>query len=290
MNQPTILGHEISGVVESCGNDTNLKPGDRVVSLHWAQYDGEAFPSPFQHKQGMKTFLGLTCNGGYSEYLTTHETAFVKVPSYKNWSPIHAAPVMSTFGTVWQGAIVRGQLKSNEKVLVTGASGGVGSAAITIASKFGCNVIGTTSSIEKKSNYIKSLGAFDVFDSTIPFSKQIGSTCDMVIECVGAPTFIESLKCLKPGGRLILIGNVTNSTSPLPLGMCIVKSLSIIGTDSIESNQLVHLFNWLTENSIKPEIYQTIPFDLNSLQEAHNLLENRAINGRIVMDINSSIW
>lgn len=291
MNQPTVLGHEISGVVESCdSNTTNLKPGDRVVSLHWAQYDGEAFPSPFQHKEAMKTFLGLTCNGGYSEYITTHETAFVKVPTYECWSAIHAAPVMSTFGTVWQGAVVRGELKSNEKVLITGASGGVGSAAITIASKLGCNVFGTTSSIDKKSNYIKSLGATEVIDATIPFSKKYGSTFDMVIECVGAPTFNESLKCLKPGGRLILIGNVTNSTVPLPLGMCIVKSLSVIGTDSIESNELITLFNWLTENSIRPEIYQTIPFDLTSLQEAHNLLENKAVQGRIIMDINSTNW
>lgn len=290
MNQPTVLGHEISGIVENCATDTNLKPGDRVVSLHWAQFDGQAFPSPFQHKEGMKTFLGLTCDGGYSEYITAHETAFVKVPSHEKWSAIHAAPVMSTFGTVWQGAIVRGQLKSNERVLVTGASGGVGSAAVTLATKFGCHVIGTTSSIDKKTNYIKSLGASEVIDSSIPFSKTIGSSCDMVIECVGAPTFSESLRCLKPGGRLILIGNVTNSTAPLPLGMCIVKSLSVIGTDSIESNELTKLFHWLTENNIRPEIYQTIPFDVTAVQQAHTLLEERGIQGRIVMDIQSGIW
>lgn len=290
MNQPTVLGHEISGVVESAAPDSKFQPGDRVVSLHWAQLDGEAFPSPFQHKEGMKTFLGLTCNGGYGEYLTTHETAFVKVPSPEKWSAITAAPVMSTFGTVWQGAVVRGQLKPEEKVLVTGASGGVGSAAVRIARNFGCHVIGATSSIVQKQNYIQSLGASEVVDSTTPFSKSIGSSCDMVIECVGAPTFSESLRCLKPGGRLILIGNVTNSTAPLPLGMCIVKSLSVIGTDSIESNELVGLFDWLAARSMRPEIYQTIPFDVTALQEAHHLLENKGIHGRIVMDVNSKIW
>lgn len=290
MNRPTVLGHEIAGVVESVGPDSGFEVGDHVVSLHWAQYHGEAFPSPFQHKQGMKTFLGLTCDGGYSDYVTTHETAFVKVPSPSSWTPIHAAPVMSTFGTVWQGAMVRGQLQSHERVLVTGTSGGVGSAAVTLASKFGCHVIGTTSARMNKENYIKSLGAQEVIDSTTPFSKTVGGSCDMVIECVGAPTFTESLKCLKPGGRLILIGNVTNSTAPLPLGLCIVKSLNVIGTDSIEAHELTTLFNWLTEHSVKPEIHEVVSLDEESITRAHHLLEKRAVTGRVVIDVNAKIW
>jgi acryloyl-coenzyme A reductase len=291
MNQPTVLGHEIAGVVESVGPDSKFEIGDRVVSLHWAQYHGEAFPSPFQHKKGMKTFLGLTCDGGYSDFVTTHETAFVKVPSPSSWTPVHAAPVMSTFGTVWQGAMVRGQLQSHERVLVTGASGGVGSAAVTLASKFGCHVIGTTSSPMNKENYIKSLGAQEVLDSTTPFSKTaVASSCDMVIECVGAPTFTESLKCLKPGGRLILIGNVTNATAPLPLGLCIVKSLNVIGTDSIEADELTTLFHWLTEHSVKPEIHEVVSLDEQSIARAHHLLEKRGVTGRVVIDVNAKIW
>jgi acryloyl-coenzyme A reductase len=291
MNQPTVLGHEIAGVVDAVGPNSAFQVGDRVVSLHWAQYDGEAFPSPFQHRQGMKTFLGLTCDGGYADSVTTHETAFVKIPSPSLWSAIHAAPVMSTFGTVWQGAIVRGKLQPNEKVLVTGASGGVGSAAVTLLSRYGCHVIGTTSSLQNKANYITSLGAKEVVDSTISFSKTIASgPCDMVIECVGAPTFSESLKCLKPGGRLILIGNVTNTSASLPLGLCIVKSLSVIGTDSIEPHELVSLFDWLTENSLRPEIQQVLPLEEKSLCEAHELLEKRGVTGRLVIDINANIW
>jgi acryloyl-coenzyme A reductase len=291
MNQPTVLGHEIAGIVESVGLDSTLQPGDHVVSLHWAQYNGKGFPSPFHDKNAMKTFLGLTTDGGYADYITTHETAFVKVPSYQSWSAIDAAPVMSTFGTVWQGAMIRGQLKSNERVLVTGASGGVGSAAVVLASKFGCEVVGTTSSLRKKS-YITSLGAKEVVDSTIPFSKlpSLRESCDMVIECVGAPTMPEAMRCLKPGGRLILIGNVNNSSVSLPLGMCIVKSLSVIGTDSIEAHELVKLFDWLTLQNVRPTIQEVITLDEESLNRAHESLENKAVNGRIVIDINSQIW
>jgi acryloyl-coenzyme A reductase len=186
--------------------------------------------------------------------------------------------------------MVRGSLRSHEKVLVTGASGGVGSAAVALTSRYGCEVIATTGSLESKANYIASLGAKAVVDSTLPFSKKIGSSCDMVIECVGAPTFSESLKCLKPGGRLILIGNVTNASAPLPLGLCIVKSLSVIGTDSIEAHELSSLFQWLSDRSLRPEIQQVLSLDEKSLCEAHELLEKRRVTGRLVIDVNAKIW
>lgn len=287
MNKPTVLGHEVAGVVECAASDSKLKAGDRVVSLHWGQYDGEAWPSPFLHKKAMQSFLGLTCNGGYSDYMTAHDSVFVKVPSPARWTAIHAAPVMSTFGTVWQGAVIRGCLSRNERVLVTGAAGGVGSSAVSIASRLGAYVIGATGNVAKKQDFIKSLGASEVVTSDSNFSKSIGGV-DMVIECVGAPTFSESLRTLKPGGRLILIGNVTNANVQLPLGLCIVKSLSVIGTDSIEAKELPKLFDWLDQEKLRPTVDRVLP--LEEAAEAHRLVEERIISGRIVLDVNSGIW
>ena len=293
MNQPTVLGHEFSGIVQRCGKHTkNLKVGDRVVSLHWAQYDNEAFPAPFMHKDAMKTFLGLTCDGGYQDYVTTHETAFVKVPNPTFFNSVEAVPVMSTFGTVWQGAVVRGGLKEGERVLVTGASGGVGSAAVSLASKLGCYVIGTTGNPDRNRQYLESQGANEVIAAEKGFSKKVsksaGGPVDMVIENVGAPTFTDSLRCLKPGGRLVLIGNVTNENAQLPLGLCILNSLNIIGTDSIQSNELATLFSWLEENNLKPAIDKILP--LEDAAKAHELLENRQVNGRVVLDVNALMW
>ena len=260
MNQPTILGHEVAGVVEQVDESTAATPalqvGDKVVSLHWAQHVGadRAWPSPFMDKAAMQTFIGLTVDGGYSEYMTTHASAFVKVPDANLWSGIEAAPVMSTFGTVWQGAVVRGELKGHETVLVSGASGGVGSSAVTLAKRLGCYTIGTTGNMSRNKEYIMGLGADATVHATAGFSKQVlqltGGGVDMVIENVGAPTFTDSLRCLKPGGRLVLIGNVTNESAPLPLGLCIVKSLNIIGTDSIEAGELATLFRWLNKEQL----------------------------------------
>jgi NADPH:quinone reductase-like Zn-dependent oxidoreductase len=290
MNKPTVLGHEFSGVVEAVGPGCSLRPGDRVVSLHWAQLGGAAFPSPFERKDSMKTFLGLTCDGGYEEFVTTHETAFVKVPNPQKFTAIEAAPVMSTFGTVWQGCVVRGKLQKGERVLVTGAAGGVGGSAVAMLKKLGAHVIGATGDVPGKGDYIRSLGADEVIDSKLGFSKLVSQQngVDMAVECVGAPTFTDSLRSLKPGGRLVLIGNVTNASVSLPLGLCIVKSLSVIGTDSIESKELEKLFVWLDSNGVKPRIDRVLP--LEQAAEAHRQLEQRRVVGRIVLDVNSGIW
>ena len=146
MQQPTVLGHEFAGVVESVGDDVeHLVPGDRVVSLHWAQDLG--WPAPFDSKAAMDTFLGLTCNGGYAEYCVTHHSAFVKIPaSCSNWTPNEAASIVSTFGTVYQGVMktaglardVHGNEAERRRVVVTGAGGGVGSAASTFQRALAC--------------------------------------------------------------------------------------------------------------------------------------------------------
>ena len=173
-------------------------------------------------------------------------------------------------------------------VLVTGAAGGVGGAAVAIAARLGCHVIGVTGNVEAKSSYIKSLGCDDVIDSAPGFSKQVKEGVDMVIECVGAPTFTDSLRCLKPGGRLVLVGNVTNASVQLPLGLCIVKSLNIIGTDSIEAEELRKLFLWLEEEGLRPTVDRVL--QLEDVATAHQLLEERQVKGRIVLDINKNIW
>ncbi len=64
----------------------------------------------------MQTFIGLTTEGGYAEYCATHHTAFVKVDDAKAWSAVDASCVVSTYGTVWEGALIRGQLQPGETV------------------------------------------------------------------------------------------------------------------------------------------------------------------------------
>ena len=140
---------------------------------------------------------------------------------------------------MWQGAVTRAGLRSGETVLVTGASGGVGSAAVQLCKRMGCKVLAVTSSEEKR-EFITRLGpdavivAPSVGERGPQFNQHPLVKADpptVVIECTGGPTFQASLRSLQADGRMVLVGNVDNSTAQLPLGLCILKSLSVVGSD-----------------------------------------------------------
>ncbi len=81
----------------------------------------------------------------------------------------------------------------------------------------------------------------------------------------------------------VLIGNVTNTTFPLPLGLCIVKSLSVIGTDSCEAREVVHLMEWMHQRGLKPHVDRVL--SLADAAEAHRLVEGRQVEGRVVLAV-----
>jgi acryloyl-coenzyme A reductase len=292
-----VLGHEIAGTVVEVARqgqeEHGLAPGDRVVSLHWSQK--EAWPSPLQRGAGVvASMLGISCDGGYADYCTADSGAFVKVPNPSKWTAIEAAPVMSTYGTVWQGAHERASLTGNDDLLVTGSSGGVGTAAVQLGKLLGCHVTGVTSN-PNKVDYVRSLGADKVIvlDSKGQFSrsdtvKEMGGY-DVCIECVGSPTFEQALRSLRPEGRLVLVGNVDNATAPLPLGLCILNSLSVVGSDSISAKALKGLFQLLDEHpNVRPRIDRVLP--LEKAMEAHDLLERKAVTGRVVLQVSQDNW
>lgn len=284
MQRPTILGHEIAGVVVAVGPTAKgLAVGDRVASLHWAACG--TCPSCMRGQTtecfAPQDFLGLTANGGYAEYVVAREPAFVRIPG--TWSAVDAASVACTFGTVWHGAVVRGGLAPGEAVLVTGASGGVGSAAVRIAAKLGCHVTALTSSAAKEP-YLRSIGAHEVLlTSDTKALKSATGRVDMAIECVGAPTFDLALRRLRTGGRLVLIGNVTVGTTPLRLGGAIINSHSIIGTDSCTAPELQQVFAFMARTGITPDIATVLP--LADAPKAHELLAQRQVQGRVVLRV-----
>ena len=93
----------------------------------------------------------------------------------------------------------------------------------------------------------------------------------------------EVLKSLKPEGRLVLVGNVSNAAVPLPLGLCILNSLSIVGSDSIESQELCALFDFMTKHDLRPPIDRVLP--LEDAMVAHRMLERGDTTGRVVLRV-----
>lgn len=302
-----VLGHELAGTVVATGAPIAgrglppLSVGDRVVSLHWSQ--DEAWPSPLAPGGVVPSMLGISMDGGYSEYCTLPAGALVAVPRPEAWSAVEAAPVMSTYGTVWQGAMVRGRLQCGERVLVTGASGGVGTAAVQLAKAYGCHVTGVTSS-RGKEPHVWAAGADEVI--VLPeIATDGGASASalakhdavrrsggfaLCIECTGQPTFLPALRALQPEGRLVLVGNVNNSVVSLPLGLCILNSLAVIGSDSVRAQELEALFRFLDDQVVplRPAIDCVLPLDGAVL--AHKTLEARGASGRIVLKLSDDNW
>jgi NADPH:quinone reductase-like Zn-dependent oxidoreductase len=286
---PKVLGHEVCGTVAAVGDGagaSGLRVGQRVVSLHWSQDEG--WPSPLLSGVGGKpvtSFLGLTLDGGYAEWMLVPFGALVAVPdTMRGWDATELAPVMSTYGTVWQGAVVRAGLRAGERVLVTGASGGVGSASVGLLKALGCHVVAQTSS-ESKRAFVESLGPDAVVVGAAKLNQHpaLSGGVDVVVECTGEPTFEGSLRSLKPEGRLVLVGNTTNAKASLPLGLVILNSLKVIGSDSISATALSQLLAFLVEHDLRPKIDQVLP--LEAAAAAHERLEAKAVRGRIVLRV-----
>jgi len=286
----SILGHEIAATVLEPSDD--FDKGDRVVSVHWDQ--DEAWPSPLTSEGPVKSFLGLTTDGGYQEFACLPRGALVKLPEsvVERWNAIEASAVMSTFGTVFMGAVERGRLQKGDSVVITGASGGVGSAAVQLCKAIGCKVFAVSSSKGKRA-FLESLGADMAICGEEKFNKIIenetnGRGVDLAIECTGAPTFQTALRSLRPEGVLVLVGNTTNAVAEMPVGYVILKSLRVIGSDSITREALLDLFQLLTEKNMRPRIDSVI--SLTDIPEAHRRLEAKQVSGRIVAKFEGSEW
>ena len=106
---------------------------------------------------------------------------------------------------------------------------------------------------------------------------------DAVLELVGAPTFRSSFLCLKPTGTLVLVGNVTASTIPLPLGRMILQETKVVGSSGSTKEDLEEVFRMVQEGNLRPIVYREIPLSVEGVEEAHRLLQSKSVLGRVVL-------
>lgn len=280
IKKDTVLGHEFAGTVAAVGAGaaSQYAVGAKVASLHWDQ--NAAWPSPLTADGAVDSMFGLTCHGGYAEYCLANPGALVQAAPHVSLG--EASCVVSTFGTVWCAAVTRGRLKSGERILVTGASGGVGVSAVRLAKSLGCVTTAVTTNANKK-DFLLSLGADHVVIADAS-GKYKAPPQDMVIECVGGPTFPSSLRSVTPGGRLVLVGNVNNAKVEVPLGFCILNSVSIIGSDSIHRDDYhAGLLPHLEKHGLRPAVDREV--GLEEAPAIHTVLEQRGAKGRVILRI-----
>jgi NADPH2:quinone reductase len=265
---PFIPGMEAAGTVSAVGSQvSHVKPGDRVVAL--------------------------TGTGAYAQQVACHESCAFIIPATISLSEAAALPV--AYGTAHYALKQRAQLKAGETLLVLGAAGGTGLAAVQIGHAMGATVIAACSTDEKLAT-AKAHGA----SHTINYQQQdlktelkkltAGNGIDVVYDPVGGAAFDACTRCMAWNGRLLVIGFAAGKIPAFPTNLALVKGYSVVGVfwgefskrePVIYADNMRELFGWVANHSFKPVIDSELP--LSAAVIALKKITQRAVQGKIIL-------
>lgn len=283
---PTVLGHEIAGTVERAGElVANFKPGDRVALLQrqpcgLCRSCGSGRENLCRSGAG---FYGEEITGGYAEYVVACDRNAVLLPP---GIPFHVGAVLSCAVGTGFHALLRARLHPGEAVVITAASGGVGINTVQIAKLMGLTSFAITTSAAKKDE-LRKAGADEVIvTSDGTFHDRVraatgGEGAAAVIEIAGAPTFASSIRSVRAGGRVVLVGNVAPGRVAFNPAVSILKEIEFIGSGHAVLSDLREVINLVENQRLAPPIAATLP--LTEAASAHRMLERRSAIGRYVL-------
>lgn len=234
-------------------------------------------------------FLGDDRDGGYAEYVVVPQEAVVELPD--GLDLLDAAVVNCTLGTAYHAVITRGRFTAGETVVVTGASGGVGIHAVKLLAHLGVTCLAVTSR-EDKVDMLRGFGAAEVIVTPdLDFARGVrdltgGARADGILEIVGARSLNESLRAVRDGGRVVVLGNVDGGTTSLKPALLILRELSILGTRSATKGELSTVLELVSSGQISVEVGGVFP--LHEGAQAHTAMEQGQIQGRAVLAVESS--
>jgi NADPH:quinone reductase-like Zn-dependent oxidoreductase len=255
------LGADVAGVVETVGRSvTQFKPGDAVYGL---------------------------CQGAFGEYVCTAESKLVKKPDGMTFEQAASIPIAGL--TALQSLRDKGKIQPGQRVLVNGASGGVGTFGVQIAKAFGANVTGVTST--RNVELVRSIGADDVIDYTKQDFTKGTQRFDLILDCVGNHSFSEYCRVLNPGGKIIGAGGKTDNWMLEPIGRMIstaVQSLFVSQKQvsifaKMNQADLLAINELLTSGKVTPVIDRR--YELDDLPEGMRYLEEGHARGKVVIVI-----
>ncbi len=284
---PHINGSDIAGDVAEVGSYVeSVKRGARVLLApmvfcnHCAQCTAgqQSFCREF-------SVLGYGNDGGNAEYIAVSEVNVIAIPEGLSYD--QAASVPLVFLTAWHMLVTRAQIKAGQTVLVLGGGSGVGSAAIQICKMLGATVIATAGD-EPKLAKARELGA----DHTINHYKQkiaeevrrITSKAgvDIVFEHVGAATWDDSVRSLRPGGTLVTCGATTGPEAKFDIRVLFSRQLSFLGSYMGTMDDLHEVLKHVFSGRLKPVVDRVFP--LSEARAAHERLEKSEQFGKIVLN------
>ncbi|MFB6282350.1 MAG: zinc-binding dehydrogenase [Halobacteria archaeon] len=286
LDLPHIPGSDAAGVVSEVGEDVSrFSEGDHVavsagVSCGDCEFcrDGENSMCVNYH------LLGEHVDGVHAELAAVPEDCLVPVPDDVPWEVAGSATL--AFQTAWRMLIDRAELDPGEKILVLGASGGVGHAAAQIADYAGAEVYATGGSEEKLEAAVADGADHVVNYEERDFSDWIREETDkrgvdVVVDHVGAETWQDSLKSLAKGGRLVTCGATTGGSPETDINRIFWNQLEVIGSTMATPGEVDDVMELVWDGELEPRVRKVLP--MSDLAEAHALLEDREGYGKVVV-------
>jgi NADPH2:quinone reductase len=267
---PYVPGMEAAGRIDATGDRVNLDEGDRVVA----------------------TLPG----GGYAEYALADPQALFPIPEGMSFDEAAGFPVQ--FLTAHGCLFGWGDLEEGERVLIQAAAGGVGTAAVQLASQAGAEVFGTASTAEKL-DLASDLGCDHPINYTeTDFVEEVdeitdGEGVDLVLDGVGGDVFHESLDALTPFGRIVTYGAASGDTASVDTGRLLFENKSVIGYHLGRARTedpgrvleaVPELTGSLTGGDMEVVVGESFP--LEDAAEAHDYIEDRQSSGKVVLHPN----
>jgi NADPH:quinone reductase-like Zn-dependent oxidoreductase len=282
---PHIGGADIAGTVDEIGKDVSgVRAGDRVVvDPSWSCGECEWCARGEQSACASYRIIGEHTQGGFAEYVVVPAANLLAVPDGYPLERAAAAPPV--FLTAWRGLMTRARLAAGQTVLITGASGGVATAAIQIARHAGAQVFAVTTAdnVEK----VRALGADVVYArDQVEYSKQVWADTgkrgvDVIFDSVGEAMWRGNVRAAARRGRIVVYGATTGPRLETDARLLFWKQLEVIGTTMSNRREFAEVMALVFAGVLQPVIDVTWP--LERVREAHERLEAGEQFGKIVL-------
>ncbi|WP_335342975.1 alcohol dehydrogenase family protein [Sedimenticola selenatireducens] len=270
---PRIQGADVCGKVVAVGEqvDTSLLNERVLVEPCILEAGGKVLDQPW--------YFGSECDGGFAEYTVVAARHAHKINS--KLSDIELASFPCSYSTA-ENLLTRAEVGAKDVVLVTGASGGVGSAVVQLAKARRAQVIGVTS--PSKADRIMDLGADRTLARDASLVQELGNgTVDVVIDLVAGKQWPDLLNVLRPFGRYAVSGAIAGPFVELDVRTLYLKDLSLFGCTVLDEVVFPNLIKRIEAGEISPVVAKT--FSLTQIPEAQQLFETKQHVGKFVIDI-----
>jgi NADPH:quinone reductase-like Zn-dependent oxidoreductase len=274
---PVVIGLDMAGEIAALGPGvTGWQVGQRVLV------------NPLNKRKGL---LGEMMDGGMAEYCLVDADQLIAMPDGVSFEDAASLPV--AYGTAHRMLVTHDTVKPGERVLVLGASGGVGTGCVILAKLLGAHVIACASSAAKMQR-LKEIGADEVINyQEVDFSKwaverygkpqrrSYEGGVDVVINFTGGETWVPSLRCLKRGGKLLVCGATAAYDPKEDLRYIWTFEIKVIGSNSFYDENLSALMDMIAAGRMKPLIDRVLP--LEEAAEGLRLIAEREVIGKVVV-------